>query len=406
MNIMSIPRGKIYHKIFFDFKFLAKSFYLKLENHKVIEEFESLFAKNLNTKFCVSFPYARSAVYHSLKTQNFPVGSEIIMPPITIKPMLDAVLLLNLKPVFVDIDLDTLSFELEELKKAIGEKTKAVLLTYLFGIVPDIEKLFQIFRDKGLFVIEDFSQCLNGVFNGDFIGTFGDVGVYSSSSTKTLDTFGGGICITSSEDMYKKLKIIQNKLTKPSRKRIIKIIIQDLFRNILTSKLIFSLFTFQIIKFLEYLKNNSTIYMVGKRPTIISKEAPNFWFEKYSTIQAKAGIDILKKNIIAKQDLNRIENTLKIKQHFKSLNFPLSNFGVNVYWQCLVYSENVGRIRKIFRKNNIDTASTSLLLISELLENAKKTQNAQYLINNSFFIPNYSYLTNYELNKIRSTKVE
>ena len=63
-------------------------------------------------------------------------------------------------------------------------------------MVPNLNELIKFCNKNKLFVIEDFSQCLNGKFENKKVGTFGDIGVYSSSKTKTLDVYGGGLCVT------------------------------------------------------------------------------------------------------------------------------------------------------------------------------------------------------------------
>ena len=91
-------------------------------------------------------PLARTAVFLTLKSLNLPKNSEVIMPPITIKPMLDVALELGLKPVFVDIDKKNLNFEIKDLKNKISQNTRAVLLTHLWGISADLNEIVGIFK--------------------------------------------------------------------------------------------------------------------------------------------------------------------------------------------------------------------------------------------------------------------
>ena len=68
--------------------------------------------------------------------------------------------------------------------------------------VPNIKEIISISKESNLFVIEDFSQCLNGKFKAQKVGTFGDVGVYSASSIKTLDTYGGGLLVCRNKKLF------------------------------------------------------------------------------------------------------------------------------------------------------------------------------------------------------------
>ena len=398
----SIPRGKIYHKLGFEFRYLFKTLFSNLNNEEIVNVFEDKFAKLNGSSYCIAFPYARSAVYHSLKIKNFEENSEIIMPPITIKAMLDAVINLGLKPVFVDIDLDTLSFDLNDLEKKINVNTKAILLTYLYGIVPDLDKIIKICKKNKIFIIEDFSQCLNGKYNDIKVGNFGDIGVYSSSTTKTLDVFAGGICLTNNYNTYLDLKKYQSFLNPPSRMRIIKLILTDLFRNLATNKFIFSIFTFRVLKFLDTFSSKSTEKWVGTRSTEILKTIPKFWFEKFSSIQAEAGIELIDSKIVEIEDEKRINITNKYKKEISKLIFPNFNKGTNVYWQCIAFTESILETRKKLLLKNIDVATTSLPLLSQLHTYGldQNTPNAKYLVDFSIFIPNYPYLDEKEICKI------
>ena len=114
--MLSIPRGIVYHSWIYDVKSLLSSFFSSLDNKDEVHNFEKIFSEYMGAKYCIAFPFARTAIYFSLKVRSFPEGTEIIMPPISIKGVLDVVLALKLKPVFVDIDPDTLRYDISGLK--------------------------------------------------------------------------------------------------------------------------------------------------------------------------------------------------------------------------------------------------------------------------------------------------
>ena len=219
---LPIPRGRISHSLFEDISWLFRSTFEKIYDQQKIASFQSVFAGYVERKHCVVFPFARTGIYSVLKNLELPEGSVVIMPPITIKPILDVVLHLKLIPVFVDIDPSTVCFSEVGLSEALKSKPRVAILTYLFGIVPNVEKICASLRGANVFIIEDFSQCLNGTFRHKKIGTFGDVSVYSASSVKTLDTYGGGFVFTDDHEMAHKLIDDQSRLSKPSRLRLLK----------------------------------------------------------------------------------------------------------------------------------------------------------------------------------------
>ena len=362
---LAIPRGIVYHRVRDDVRWLLQSVACRLDDSDLVKKFETEFAGYIGRKYCFAFPYARTAIYFALKSQKLPPESEIIMPPISIKGILDVVLNLGLKPVFVDIDPDTLCFDFEKLKEAISENTKAVLVTYLFGMVPNIEQMVLHCRQKELFVIEDFSQCLNGKFNNKKIGCFGDVGIYSSSSIKTLDTFGGGLLVCDDDLLMENMSEAKASLAPPGRLGLIKKIITDLIRNVATSRLIFPVFVFPLIRLLTHSKPQSSMKHTGERNGEMIGSLPPEWFTAYTSFQAMIGLKLIKK--VDETDLTRCRNVEQIKTKAPSTRFPTGvPKSINVYWQLVAYFDQPFQVQAHMHTNNVDTATTSLVQISAL----------------------------------------
>lgn len=400
MSMLKIPRGSINHKITDEVKNLFKSIFYNLNSQKVVERFEQKFAFYNERKFCCAFPFARTAFYYSIKSLNIPSGGEIIMSPITIKPILDVILELNLKPIFCDLDPDTLCYDEVQLKKKINHNTKLIVITYLFGMVPNLE-IYSEFKKNGKFIIEDFSQCLNGKFKNKYIGTFGDISIYSSSSIKTLDTYGGGLAIMNKESYYLSLKAHQKKLHDPSRIFLINKIVTNIIRNVLTNKFVFSFLTYYIIFLLNLISQNTK--MLGDRSISPIKSLPKNWFQKYTSVQAEIGI--AKLNQVREEDKKRIDIAEKIKNLLSSneINFPKgNNFGSNVYWQLLFYTNHPKKIRNYLYKKGIDTTSTSLEKICSLKEYGYKhtLPGVEKIYNQSLFFPCFSKMSKKQKQKV------
>ena len=401
MFIKSIPRGIIYHNVRDEVIWLFESFFKKLDDRKVISEFEHAFSSYMGSKHCVTFPFARTALYYTLKALKLPAGSEVLMPPVTIKAILDVVLALDLKPVFVDINNETLCFDFEKLKNAVNNNTKVALITYLFGMVPNVKKMTDYLKLQGVFVVEDFSQCLDGKFDGKKIGTFGDVGIYSASSIKTLDTFGGGILVSDNDDIVEILQNFQASLTTVNRQLLIKTIITDLIRNIATTRFIFNFFTFPLIKIIDYFKPASFIKHTGRRNKDMLNKLPDIWFCTYTSFQAKIGLKLLER--VETSNLKRIKNAELIKDNVKGINFPKGVLnGRNVYWQLVAFFEDASVIQRFLHSHKIDTATTSLELVSSLNKYPYKrsTPNAKNLYLNGLFVPAFPGLKQSDLNRI------
>jgi len=397
----AIPRGIIYHRVMQDLSWLAKSLFVDLNKSPQIAQFEDEFATYMGRKHCIAFPSARIALYYSLKSLKLSEGSEIIMPPITIKGILDVVIDLGLKPVFVDLDPETLYFDIDLLRKTIGDNTKVSLITYLFGIVPDIEQMVRVFKAHNVYVLEDFSQCLDGMYNDKKVGGFGDIGIYSASSTKTLDTYGGGLLVCDEVQTKQNMQAAQGELFRSKRLSLINKIIIDLIRNLATTRLIFSLFTFPFIRIMARMRPGNMLKHTGERNKEMIKTLPVEWFLSYSSFQAEMGGKWLKE--VHQANKRRVKNVLEIKQRAGNTNFPKgTDRARNIYWRLLAYFDEPYRAQAHLNKNGIDTSITSLELISNL--SAYPTQGitpvAKNICNNGLFIPCYPSLGSKDIDRI------
>ena len=404
---LPISRGRISHTLFEDLVWLVRSVFSKINDSQTVTRFETTFAKYVGRKHCIVFPFARTGIHAVLKNLDLPEGSVVLMPPITIKPILDVVLDLKLVPVFVDIDQSTVCFSESALTDALKSSPRVAILTYLFGIVPDVEALCKTLRNAGVFIIEDFSQCLNGKFRGDQIGSFGDVSVYSASSVKTLDTYGGGFVFTDDDEMSKSLGDSQRELSKPSRSRLIKKVQTDLIRNFASQPIVFALLTFPVLRFLTWRGGSKLTKFTGDRDQQPLPSLPAEWFESYTSLQAKVGLQQLKQ--MEEKDLKRKSaiNQINISHNFKDRPIGKDG-GENVFWQYIVYADNFPEFQKQLNSRGVDCATTSLVKISGLESYPFQgvTPNADRLYSNGVYLPCYHQLTKTQISRISNALSE
>ena len=404
---LPISRGRISHTLFEDFVWLVRSVFLKINDSQTVTRFETVFAEYVGRKHCIVFPFARTGIHAVLKNLDLPAGSVVLMPPITIKPILDVVLDLKLVPVFVDIDQSTVCFSESALTDALKSGPRVAILTYLFGVVPDVEALCKTLRNAGVFIIEDFSQCLNGKFRGDKIGSFGDVSVYSASSVKTLDTYGGGFVFTDDDEMAKSLGNDQRKLSKPSRSRLIKKVQTDLIRNFASQPIVFAFLTFPVLRFLTWRGGSKLTKFTGDRDQQPLTRLPAEWFESYTSIQAKVGLQQIKQ--MEEKDLKRKSAINQINSSHNFNDRPIgADGGENVFWQYIVYADNFSEFQKQLTSRGVDCATTSLVKISGLESYPFQgvTPNADRLYSNGVYLPCYHQLTKTQILRISNALSE
>jgi len=396
-----IPRGRIAHRLYEDLAWFARATSANLTDSKMIARFEETFSEYVHRKHAIAFPFARTGIHAVLKNLNLPSGSIVLMPPITIKPILDVVLSLNLRPLFVDINESTVCFDESELREATKSSPRVAILTYLFGIVPNVENICKILSDAGVFIIEDFSQCLNGSFRGRQIGTFGDVGVYSASSVKTLDTYGGGLVVTDNDKIASELRKAQSQLSPPSRLRLLKKVFTDLIRNLATQPMVFGLATFPLIRLLTRYGGSKVSKFTGDRDISPLKQLPQAWFEAFTSVQAAVGLQQLKQ--LHEKDARRIGAIRELNSIHDFIDRPIGDDGgENVYWQYIVYADEFARFQRELFAQGIDCATTSLVNISGLEQYPFQgsTPNADRLYSNGVYLPCYHQLTKSQVARI------
>ena len=392
--MMPIVRGKISHTLRDDLSMLFKSLVLKIHDEKKVKDFENIIAKKIGHSECIAFSHARTALYFTLKSSDLKPGDHILMPSITIKAILDVILDLKLKPVFVDSDLKTACFDLDSLRNQIKKfNPKACIITYLFGLMPDMNPIISELERNDIFIIEDFSQALNASYYGTNSGLFGKVSIFSASTLKTLDTYGGGLAFTSDAKFIEKLRNYQSELINIPRIKLVQKIGISFFKNIITSRFIFNLGIFQILKFLTLRDSKKFDRFVGLRSTNPITKLPKEWFYSYSSIQATMGLNFLKRveandfsrTMFAQELISKVTNVEILSGGYESQS---------VFWQLIALPKDPIDFRKFLYLNKIDSAYTSLIEISQLpkYQIESSTPNADYLYKNGVYLPCYAGL--------------
>lgn len=129
-------------------------------------------------------------------------GDEVIVPAVSWSTTYFPLHQYGLKLKFVDVDADTLNFDLDALEAAVTEKTKAIMVVNLLGNSNDFNRIQKIIGNKNITLIEDNCESLGATFEGKQTGTFGVMGTYSSFFSHHISTMEGGIVTTDDEELY------------------------------------------------------------------------------------------------------------------------------------------------------------------------------------------------------------
>ena len=178
------------------------------------KEFSDRLCKLMGCKYGVFAPNGTLALYLGLRALGIGPGDEVIVPDFTFIASANAVEMVGAKPVFADIDRDTLHVDIEECEKLITKHTKAIMPVHIYGAAANMDKIMTFANKYNLKVIEDAAQALGVYWNKKHCGTFGEVGCFSFFADKTITTGEGLVQLDKLElleenklkifDLYKK----------------------------------------------------------------------------------------------------------------------------------------------------------------------------------------------------------
>lgn len=178
--------------------------------------FERDFAAALSSKFSVLTNSGSSAnliAVTALKSKRMPSplknGDKVITPATTFPTTLAPIIQNNLKPVFVDIDIETCNISEEALKEAVGSDIKAMVIPHTLGNPNNMDLLMDLKEDHGLILMEDTCDAIGGTFDNKNVGTFGDVGTVSFYPAHHITMGEGGAVLTQDGMTSKILKSIR-----------------------------------------------------------------------------------------------------------------------------------------------------------------------------------------------------
>ena len=144
---------------------------------------------------------------------NLEPGDEIIMPSFTFSSTANAFVLRGAVPVFIDVDSKTMNVDIEQLEPAITSKTKAILIVHYAGASCDMRFVQNLCIERGLFLIEDAAQAILAKYDGQHLGTFGDVSCISFHATKNIVSGEGGALLVNKTSLIDRAKVILEKGT-------------------------------------------------------------------------------------------------------------------------------------------------------------------------------------------------
>lgn len=220
----------------------------KWKDNRDYLELEKEFKEYLGIKHAISFNSGRTAflaILNALESeQGSPAsakataGREVLIQGFTCNAVVNPILAAGLKPVFVDIEEETLNINPDDLEKKITDKSKIVLVQHTFGLPADLKKILEICQKHNLTLIEDCAHSLGAEYGGKKLGAFGKASFFSFGRDKVISSVFGGMAVTNNDDLAKKIKEYRDNLAEPS----LCWVFQQLLHPVLTNWLIMPLY--------------------------------------------------------------------------------------------------------------------------------------------------------------------
>ena len=176
-----------------------------------VKRFESRISKYFSKKYGLMVNSGSSAIILALKVLDLKKNDEVIVPCLNFGTALSSLINLYLKPILVDIDVETLQININDIEKKITKRTKAIMVPNLIGNIPDWKKINTIAKKYKLKIIEDSADTLGAKIGNFSTGKYSDISITSFYGSHVISCAGnGGMFLTNNKRFYDKAKVLRS----------------------------------------------------------------------------------------------------------------------------------------------------------------------------------------------------
>jgi dTDP-4-amino-4,6-dideoxygalactose transaminase len=416
-----LPRGQLYLP---DLRRIGRGLLASLASPSRgarVDALEARFATALESRDAVLLPHARVALLAILRTLDLPPGSEVLMTPVTIPDVVNAVLVAGLRPVFVDLDERTCNVDPLALATSVTPATRVVLITHLSGLASPMDAILEIASKHGLVVLEDCSQAMGTRYRGRMLGTFGKAGFYSLSTLKPVASFHGGLAITNDDALASTLREAARAMPLPSRRWLFKMFARDAILHAASHPLPFSLAGYYGMAALEQLapaivdelQRGNIVYDSARRAARVKRktEIAASFFAAYTDAQA-----VLAEGCLDAMDAGnrrRAELVARLHHRLQEASVPglvrLDPLGSPTFWRYPLWTSDPEALRAALRRRGIDAARTNLCCASRepaFADFAATTPHAVAFVDRMVFLPLHPNLDERDMDHLAGAVIE
>jgi perosamine synthetase len=262
-------------------------------------EFERAFGREvLGNRTVILAPSGRIALYWILAAMDMAPGDEVVTQAFNFTAVPAAIEAAGAKPVFVDVAPDGFGPDPEQLARVVGPRTRAVLITHLYGNPADLGGVNAVCEAQGIPLIEDCAQAVGATYEGRAVGTFGLATYFTFGPTKNFTLLGGGAVATADPDLGQRMAELARQHRRVGVRSALGLAAKAAVITVATSPLPFEVATFPAIRLLS-VGGGDPVHKVMAEP-----DSPLRGIERYrspSGAMAAVGLAQLK----SYEDLNR-----------------------------------------------------------------------------------------------------
>ena len=312
-------------------------------------KFEKVFKMATNVPHVQVVPSNRSGIYTLLKALEIKFGDEIIVTGYTCSAVIEPIILIGAKPIYIDIDPTNYCMCPTLVRNLITPRTKVIILQHTYGIAGPIEELVEIANDCNIFLIEDCALALGSKKQKQWLGTFGDAAVWSFELSKTISVGWGGVVGINKN--YKLAKRVSDIILDSGYKTRF-LASQNLFQAGLSSWIYHPFMPMFFKHYLLLILFSTGIFKSSADTRASELSLPSDWQWKYLINQFERLNEINEKSKLA---FKSYQEVLKMHGFSSFLNKPLSEDEILIRFPLKV--KNPDQLKLFFEKKGIEIGS-------------------------------------------------
>ena len=290
----------------------------------------------------------RVALYALMKAYGIKKDDEVILPAFTCVVVPNAIIYCEAKPVYVDINPQTLNCDAEKIRKKITEKTKFIIAQNTFGLSSDLDAIMVIAKEKNIIVIEDCTHGLGGFYKGRKNGTIADASFFSTQWNKPFSTGIGGMAFVHDKYVAEKMKSIEKTSKAPSFLERVQLSVLLSVRSIMKAPAVY----WPMIKLYRFLSKNNLVVGSSQGNELDNPILPDDFLKQMANVQLKKGISELMK--LNQYVSHRVKVAAQYDEALRKLGIKINSNSDNAYLKYPLLIKDRKLFFELAAKKNIE----------------------------------------------------